>query len=372
MAYTEILPSGKYRGIYLLRDGSRRSAGTFPHKRAAQKAADAAEVEARSLKWRDPRAGLRTWGEWHEEWWASRAVEPGTLSRDRSAINKHMMPKWGDVPLADITRFAVKAWAAELAKSGLAVSTVRRHIYVFSASLAAAMDAEVIDYNPAFKIDVVGGHEELRRYLKGVELQRLLAQFDGVHLAMMTTQVGTGLRWGELAGLQIHRVDLERDVVRVAEVWDDVGHRLKPYPKGKRPREVPIPEWVKPLLTEQVAARTEGFVFLAPAGGVVSYQNFRNRVWVPAAEAAQVAGAKNHDLRHTYASMLIQNGVPLAVVGQLLGHRSAQTTARYADLEGLPSDPILSGYAKGVIDRLAIARGEFVGNWPPASASYSL
>lgn len=283
-----------------------------------------------------------------------------------------MMPKWGDVPLSDITRFAVKSWAAELAKSGLAVGTVRRHVYVFSASLAAAMDAEVIDYNPAFKINLVGGHQEVRRYLKGIELQRLLSKLDGVNLAMITTQVGTGLRWGELAGLQVHRVDLERDVVRVAEVWDDQGHRLKPYPKGKRPREVPIPEWAKPLLAQQIGERKEGFVFSAPEGGVVSYHNFRIRVWLPAAKAAGLAGAKNHDLRHTYASMLIQNGVPLAVVGQLLGHRSPQTTALYADLEGLPSDTILSGYARAVIERLTMARGDFVGNWSPASASYSL
>jgi integrase len=345
MAYVETLPSGKYRAIYRLKTGERRSAGTFTHKRPAKLAADKAEAEARSLGWRDPQAGMRTWAEWCAEWWPTRPVEPGTLARGVPLRDNVLVPKWGDTPLTDITRHDVKAWAAAMGKSGLAPATVKKRVHLLSASLAAAVDAEILTTNPAYRIKITSGQTDVRRYLTYEEQADLLAQVgppvdNALGEAVVTTLLGTGIRWGEMAGLRVERVNFDRKLIRVAEVWDDKLNRLKPYPKGRQIRDVPIVPWVEPVLRARIANRRSGFIFQTPRGAVIDYQNWRRDTWVPATKRAGLEGVRIHDLRHTYASTLLQGGVSLAEVGRLLGHVSAQTTQIYAHLLDVDNEPI--------------------------------
>lgn len=337
MPSTETLPSGKYRAIYRIPGGKKRYVkGTFVHKKAAQNAAAAAEEKAMSLGWRDPTAASRSWGDWCDEWWDGRPVEPGTLKRDESPRNKHLMPRWGSVPLIDITRHDVKAWSSSMLKSGLAPASVKRHVALFSSSLAAAVDAEVITVNPAFRISVPMGEIDEDRFLTRPEAALLRAQFappvrftpDDALVALL---FGTGLRWGEAVGLRIKRVDLPRRKIRVAGVWDAKLHKTKAYPKGRRIRSVPIPEWLVPHLEPLLGRGPEEFVFLSN-GLPYRYSNFYHRRWLPAVERSKIGHTVIHDARHTYASWLLQDGVSLAEVGRLLGHVSWTTTQRYAHL----------------------------------------
>lgn len=347
MPSTELLPSGRYRAIYRTAAGKRYVKGTFPHKKAAQNAAAAEEAKAMSLGWRDPKAASRTWGEWCANWWPTRGVEPGVLNRDRYSRDACLMPKWGDVPLIDITRHDVKAWAAALAKGGMAWGTVQKRIYLLSASLTAAIDAEILTVNPAAKIKLPSGETDVRRYLTVEESEALLLQFQPpvdhpINEALVRAALGTGMRWGELVGLQIKRVALSRRTIRVAEVWDAQMRRLKPYPKGRKIRDVPIPEWLVLWLTFAIGDRKTGFVFLHEAKSVLEYSNWRQRFWLPAVECSELGAVRFHDLRHTYASRLLQNGVTLAEVGKLLGHVSPITTQRYAHLAEVPRTNVLA------------------------------
>lgn len=326
-----------------------RTTEKFTHKAAAFNAAAAAEAEAAQLGWRDPRAAAKTWGEWCEAWWDTRNVEPGTLHRDKSSRDSCLLPKWKDVPLIDITRFEVKAWAAELGAAGMAPATVQRRIYLLSASLNAAIDAEILTSNPAFRIKLPGGETNVRRYLTHAEAAHLLAQFSppmasSVGEDLVPVLLGTGMRWGEAVGLQIARVDFKRHSIRVSEVWDDEMRRLKPYPKGKKIRDVPMPEWIVPHLRHAIADRKTGHAFLQH-GRVVDHSNWRFRVWEPAVERSGLDGTRIHDLRHTFASWLIQHPthpVSLQEVGKLLGHVSSQTTAIYAELAKEHSERVLA------------------------------
>jgi site-specific recombinase XerD len=76
----------------------------------------------------------------------------------------------------------------------------------------------------------------------------------------------------------------------------------------------------------------DALVFTAPEGGPVGDVNFRNRVWLPAVEAAGVRRFAPRVMRHTAASWLVMDGVPLYDVQALLGHESFATTQRYAHL----------------------------------------
>jgi integrase len=164
--------------------------------------------------------------------------------------------------------------------------------------------------------------------------------------------VGTGMRWNEVAGLHRNRLDLKRKIVRVVESYGETDGHIKAYPKGRRVRDVPLSDELTtalqahldatpaPLscgLTHKAGKCRSGLVFTTTTG-----KPLRNSNWSPLwREAVEHSGipdqVRPYDLRHTYASWLLQDGVSLAEVGQLLGHISTQTTAIYAHLEKDPS-----------------------------------
>lgn len=360
MAWTEKLPSGKYRGLYRDAGGRRRSVGTFPHKAAALREASAKEAEVRKGMKTDPEAYKQTWGTWADKWWPTRAVEPSTLKADRIRRRTHLDPRWSDVPLGSITRQDVKAWAASMKADGKGPSTVQRAVHLFSASLNAAVDAEILGANPAARIALEKGAKAQERFLTHDEFDKLRRQLPTTDDQLIADLlVYTGMRWGEMAGLHWHRVDLKRGVVRVVETWDEPGGMMKAYPKGKKVRDIPLtPELVKALkerrqrlpatLTCSVEHRAgrcrSGLVVTTEGGSVLRNSNW-SPVWRTAVKDSGIGHARIYDLRHTYASWLLQAGVPLAEVGRLMGHVSTQTTAGYAHLAETPSAAVLAALA---------------------------
>ncbi|MFE2772247.1 tyrosine-type recombinase/integrase [Microbacterium resistens] len=358
MPWAEKLPSGNYRAGYRLPNGeSRYVKGTFTHKKAAKDAAVEAEGKVKRPGWRDPRAGLTTWGEWHDIWWPSRAIEPQTAKSEESLVRNHIMPRWKDQPLAEITRHEVQAWAISILSENIrkvngipddedpkyrSPGTIRRILNVLVSSLTAAVDAEVIVANPAVRIKLPPTVAPPPVFLTREQYAALSAAIPNQQdRALVDFLAGTGLRWGEAAGLHLHNLDLQHAMVTVKDVTD--GEEIKPYPKGRRIRRVPLFQWAvdeldvpdrHPCGVRHRDARTcpSGLVFPAARGGVRDDRNFSQRVLHPALKKAGLGdlGMSLHDLRHTYASWLAMDGVPLGRIADLLGHRSITTTEIYA------------------------------------------
>jgi integrase len=108
---------------------------------------------------------------------------------------------------------------------------------------------------------------------------------------------------------------------------------LRQWPKSKRShRIVPVPAHILEGMSVLMAGRPrDALVFTAPQGGPVTDGHFRNRVWYPAVEAVGIRFAPRI-MRHTAASWLVQDGVPLYDVQMLLAHEDYGTTQRYAHL----------------------------------------
>lgn len=363
MAWAEKLPSGRYRGAYRLPDGKTRYTPppTFRLKKEAKDAATDLEMKVKRPGWQDPRAALITWGDWHDLWMPTRQIEPNTVDNEGSMIEHHLLPHWRDMPLAEITRHSVQAWATSLVKENVGdadepryrkSSSVRRYLNVFVSSMTAAVDARLIDTNPAVRIKLPPDPEGEQVFFTRDEYAALAdAVPKADDRAVLDFLVGTGLRWSEMAALHIHRLDLERGVVTVAEVTD--GKEIKPYPKGRRQRRVPLFQWSVDYLDVPLARGCgiphrggelcpSGLVFPAARGGLRDDRNFYRRVMLPALKAAGLehTGATLHDLRHTYASWLAQDGVPLGRIAELLGHRSITTTEIYAHFSQPNGDDI--------------------------------
>lgn len=351
MGWPRPLASGKYQGKYRGPDGIVRTApgGPFTHKAAALRAANATEAESRAPGWRDPSAGLMTWGAWCAEWWKTRNVEASTMGSDVGRRDNHLLPRWAAVALVDITRHDVKVWTAELAQSGLSPSTVVKIAGMLAASLEGAVDAEILRSNPAAKLKLPHPQTGAERYLERDEFEVIAVHLKGPWLQMALLLVGTGMRFGEAAGL--HMSSVSPGWVRVADVWDRAAGSIRAYPKSKRQRDVPLPDWVDLGKGNEGACGTEHrgchsrLAVPSTAGTPLDIDNFRKR-WDSACKAAGVGLVRPHDLRHTYASWLLQNGVSLAEVGRLLGHISPATTARYAHLSKTPADTVLKALGR--------------------------
>ena len=146
------------------------------------------------------------------------------------------------------------------------------------------------------------------------------------------------MRFGELAGLRWRDVDLEKGSIDVRRQYShSAWAELK---TGNARRTLPLPGAVRDELKARCVALNgnvvrlgpdERTVFTAPEGGPLDYKNFRDRVWAPLLERTAVTGTL-HQLRHSYATALIQSGENAKTVQTLMGHHSvAFTMDQYAD-----------------------------------------
>ncbi|MFI7013652.1 site-specific integrase [Streptomyces sp. NPDC050164] len=153
--------------------------------------------------------------------------------------------------------------------------------------------------------------------------------FGGSH-----DRLGSGLRAGELFGLQVRHIDFLRRTVKVEQQVQRAypGVVVCP-PKTKRSyRTVPVPQSVIDALAAHLKAYPAGpddFVFAGP----VNADHFADNVWRPAVKAAGLpTGTRLHGLRHTYASVLIKHGKGPKTVATRLGDTVAVAMAIYAHL----------------------------------------
>ena len=131
----------------------------------------------------------------------------------------------------------------------------------------------------------------------------------------------TGARRGEVLQARWADIDL------AAGVWSKPGATTK----QKTDHQVPLSDAARQLLLDlrQRAPAAAEWVFPAPDG---SPRRDVKDAWASLCRAANIKGARVHDLRHTYASVLASAGLSLPIIGALLGHTQPSTTARYAHL----------------------------------------
>lgn len=359
------LPSGRWQARYIDSQGRDRSAGTWPNQRQALGKAQAAE-DADRVSPTSAEAARMTWGEWEPRWQAGRRVAAGTLERDKGRLTKHVRPKWKDVKLSAITGHAVQVWMRELeVESGLSPASVARCFHLLSSSLRAAEAARLIPANPCKGVKLPKSGSSIDRYLTRDEVRELLAVLDERDRLVVELLVGAGLRLGEALGLHWESVNLTHRTIRVERSWDPVGGSMKP-PKSWQQRTVPISRHLAELLDAELRAHGPG----APAAvrydrkvearsglvlrprrgtGALDAKHLRMRweaAFPLASEARRREGlpkvdpARLHDLRHTYASWLVQDGVSIYALKELLGHQSVITTQRYSHLAATQWDAV--------------------------------
>jgi integrase len=167
------------------------------------------------------------------------------------------------------------------------------------------------------------------RYLTGAEISRLseaLAELEDKAAAnAVRLLLLTGARRGELLAAKWSDVDLE------AGVW------IKPASTTKQAalHRVPLSAAAVQVLTEMRAQAADDAEWIFPARGS-GHRPHITAAWIKVRKAAKLPGVRLHDLRHSYASVLVSAGLSLPVIGSLLGHSTPVTTHRYAHLTDDP------------------------------------
>jgi integrase len=157
----------------------------------------------------------------------------------------------------------------------------------------------------------------------------------------------TGMRFGELTGLNVEDVDLKARRIRVRRSITQVGGKLvEGNPKSSAGRRsIPIPERLIPVLTTRLAGRGPGEpASTSPLGSRLGLENWKRSVkWRHAIVKIGRPTLRVHDLRHTYASLARRAGADLRLLQKTMGHASITVTAHiYADLYDDELDDVAS------------------------------
>ncbi|MGI8309234.1 tyrosine-type recombinase/integrase [Saccharopolyspora hattusasensis] len=307
-------------------DGRQRKK-SFRRKADAEQYATTIEHGLLSGTYIAPDAGKITMGEWAAKWLDAQAhVKPTTLNRSAGIIRTHVLPRWEKFRLADISHADVQSWVSDLSRELSPASVAKVH-RVLSLILAWGVRNDRLAKNPAEGVNLPRVVAPEHRYLSHRQVADLAdaCALDGLVVLFLAY---TGLRWGEMAALRVHRIDLDRRRVLVAESVTEVSGRLVwGTPKNHERRSVPLPRFVAELLGKHLVDKAaEGLVFTAPQGGVLRVRNFRRAVFDRAVAEVGPVGFHPHELRHTAASLAIASGADVKIVQQMLGHKSATMT----------------------------------------------
>lgn len=252
---------------------------------------------------------------------------------DWHVFNKHMRQTLGRYKLRDLTNPVLDVWMREQILTGYQKATINKHIHLMNRMLNLARHWGFIPQNDPYQQNLrclkLGDHRQ--RFLTEQEIERLLAVckqdrhpyiYHIVQLLLLT-----GARKGEVRTMRWQDVDFTK------RIW------TVPMSKNGRSRRVVLSSAAVDVLDASRAVSEalhlpttpSSFVFINPVTKT-AYHSF-NTVWFKVRELADLSDVRMHDLRHTYASLLINRGVSLYEVQTLLGHSSLQMTQRYAHLQ---------------------------------------
>ena len=251
-------------------------------------------------------------------------------------VQKTMSPYIGDLRLDKLSHTTIESMYEKLKAKELAPSTIHRVHRVLRAALNRAVKRGIIKESPMRRVDSPSGKIERRNVLSVEQSQMLLDWLQGHHYLTFlgaTLALHTGMRRGEICGLQWRDVDWDRGIVRITRSRqrrngkDIVGD---PKTAGST-RPIPIDADLLALLRSWYNAFPEPpsesqFILAHPDGRPIDPMTLSRDVRA-AVKALSLQDISFHDLRHTHATLLLQANVPLKIVSERLGHSSIAMTA---------------------------------------------
>jgi integrase len=359
-------PSGKYQVRWRVRRGDKE----VRHKRTFDKRKDAVEfIENLSAeRSRDANAAKRTFNDYADRYLAAARDRVKARTAEHYATSlKPARDFLGERVVGTLRASDADAYLAHLNSKGRRTASMKALWQAFAAVLDMAVRDEALPSNPAHKVSLgtANARGEVKfkaAFLSDEQVDTIadaLADRAPYDLLVLFTAY-TGLRRGEVAGLDIRHIKAWltpggwRGMVKVEQTARYVkGEWMFDTPKtDNSTRDVPVPSWLAERMHEYVAAHPSATDPTAPLwpnrrrGGYTHGErrdhselpgdvdwsrrwepsSFCRNVFAPAVAKANVGHVRFHDLRHTFASLCSQNGVPVERVSAWMGHSSIIVT----------------------------------------------
>ena len=250
-----------------------------------------------------------------------------------------------NIALQDLSQFGIQKFINELTYSP---HTIKDVWSLLNQSLEKAVELTMIRTNPAAKVTTPKIVRQPRKTYTKEEITLILetikkpihSYYAGIFIVM----IYSGMRIGEIIGLKKENVYDNYIYVKSSVVLMD-GHNYENTPKTDSSRRpIALPKDVMDMLHEKCKADDSPYVFHTPSGHPFSRSNVYNG-WTRVLNACGLERIRMHDVRHTHATLLLSQGIPLTEVSRRLGHARVSTTLDiYAEC--------VANYDTGLADKL--------------------
>ena len=277
--------------------------------------------------------------------YAKVATKINTWTNYETIIKLHLLPSWKNKRLDEIKRADVKKLLLQKQKDGMASGTVENIKALVSGIFTHAYEEEILQHNPALKMGRYIRKDDKRKDVKPFTKEQATALLSAAqqhfpqHYALMLCAFRTGMRMGELMALAWEDIDFEGNRIHCRRSY---SHGNFSSPKSNKSRVIDMSNQLRQVLLahRSVHSQKASEVKLPPRfkpanihvvfpnryGTVMDGDNFRKRVFYKLMEKAKLPNTRFHNIRHTFASLLLKQGEPLNYVMEQMGHASIQTT----------------------------------------------
>lgn len=327
----------RYRARWRDPASNSKSKSGFELRRDAEIYGEEQEHSIRAGGYVDPQAGNVRFGEWAKRWYGTTVhLKASTRKVYDSLLRTHVLPEFEHVPLNKIDRMMIKTFYGKLLAKGLSPSRANAAHFVVVYVLDAAVENAMLVKNPAKDLDLKQPRTQEMLCLNATQVEALTNAIDPHYSLLIRFAAYTGMRAGEIGALRVRRINFLRGRVVVAESLAHVnGERHTWQTKNNESRVVTPPRFLVEQLREHCAGKgPDDLVFVTKSGREIRHNVFYADYFKPAVQKAKLnPRLRFHDLRHTCASLLIDQGAHPKMISAHLGHKSiAITMDRYGHL----------------------------------------
>lgn len=261
---------------------------------------------------------------WEDHYLPFATPRKRSIGRDKQIYRLQIQPTLGEHCLNQITRQQIQTLAADHRKAGLSAASADHVTKLVRRLLSLAVEWEMLEKNPAARIQLFNEDNRIEHYLNDDQLQSLMKvlRTDRNRRVCLICQflLATGCRLNEAITAEWSLVDRTNRIWRVSAINSKSG----------KMRAVPLSDAALRVLDEIGSEGSFDYIFANPETKK-PYTSIQ-RTWRRLRKKAGLPWLRLHDLRHSFASMLVNSGQSLYAVQQCLGHSDAKVTQRYAHL----------------------------------------
>jgi len=272
-------------------------------------------------------------------------LKPSSWLSYEGSLRIHILPELGKYRLDEITKPMMKQLVVKMVEEGLAKDSIRLYLTSLGVLYNQAIDDKVVSENPTkglgkFYRQAKRKHEEINPLTEEESLLLLekTLEYERKHYPVFLCALHTGMRSGELAGIQWTDIDWNGKFIEVRRAINRFGEVSSVKTKNGR-RKIDLSDDLLDTLKDlrkqkQKEALKKGkneipeWVFASHSGSFININSVKTRNFKRVLKKAGLRSIRFHDLRHTFASQLLSRGTNVLYVSQKLGHSNPGVTMK--------------------------------------------